>query len=80
MIGIDFLKYLFIYLFRLRRVWTLSCGMRAGSSSPTRDQTQAPCIASVESYPLAHQGSPGIVFLNAHNNPMKKVLLFPSYR
>ena len=24
----------------------------------TRDQTQAPCIGSVKSYPLDHQGSP----------------------
>ena len=36
----------------------LSCGMHAGSSSLTRDQTQAPCIGSGESYPLDHQGSP----------------------
>ena len=40
---------------------TLSCGMHAGSSSPTRGQTRAPCIGSVESYPLDHQGSPGNV-------------------
>ena len=37
---------------------TLSCGMHAGSSSLTRDRTQVPCIGSVESYPLDHQGSP----------------------
>ena len=37
---------------------TLSCGMHAGFSSPTRDGTQAPCIGSMESYPLDHQGSP----------------------
>ena len=37
---------------------TLSCGMHVGSSSLTRDQTQAPCIGSAESYPLDHQGSP----------------------
>ena len=36
----------------------LSCGMHVGSSSLTRDQTQASCIRSVESYPLRHQGSP----------------------
>ena len=36
----------------------LSCGMHVGSSSLTRDQTQAPCIGSVESYPLGDQGSP----------------------
>ena len=39
---------------------TLSRGMHAGSSSPTRDQTRAPCIGSVESYPLDYQGSPFI--------------------
>ena len=37
---------------------TLSCGMYAGSSSPNRDRTWAPCIGSVESYPLDHQGNP----------------------
>ena len=37
---------------------TLSCGMRVESSSLTRDQTLAPCIGSVESYQLRHQGSP----------------------
>ena len=36
----------------------LSCGMHVGSSSLTRDQTRAPCIGSVESYPLDLQGSP----------------------
>ena len=36
----------------------LSCGMHVGSSSLTRDRTQAPCIGSTESYPLHHQGSP----------------------
>ena len=36
----------------------LSCGMHAGSSSLTRDQTRAPCIGSTESYPLDQQGSP----------------------
>ena len=32
--------------------------MQAGSSSPTRDRTQVPCIGSAESYQLDHQGSP----------------------
>ena len=36
----------------------LSCGMHAGSSSPTRDRTRASYIESAESYPLDHQGSP----------------------
>ena len=38
--------------------WALSWGMHAGSSSLTRDWTQAPCIGSAECYPLDHQGSP----------------------
>ena len=37
---------------------TLSCGTHVGSSSLSRDRTWAPCIATVESYPLCHQGSP----------------------
>ena len=36
----------------------LSRGMRAGSSSQTRDGTQASCTGSMESYSLDHQGSP----------------------
>ena len=36
----------------------LSCNMHAGSSSPTRDRTQAPCIGNAEFYPLGHEGSP----------------------
>ena len=36
----------------------LSCSMHVGSSSPTRDRTRAPCIGSMVSYPLDHQGSP----------------------
>ena len=35
----------------------------AGSSSLTRDQTQAPCVGNVESQPLEQQGSPIIFFL-----------------
>ena len=67
-----FIYFLNIYLFILAvpglscNMWDLliaacrllSCGMRAVSSSPTRDRTQDPCIGSVESYPLNHQGSP----------------------
>ena len=37
---------------------TLSCSMHVGPSSLTRDRTQAPCIGSMEPYPLCHQGSP----------------------
>ena len=35
-----------------------------GSSSPTRDGTQAPCLGSLEPQPLGHQGSPYQVYLN----------------
>ena len=38
--------------------------MHVGFSSPTRDQTQAPCIGSSESYPLDHQGSPLICMIS----------------
>ena len=48
---------------------TLSCSMHVGSSSPTRDATQAPCIGSVESYPLDHQGSPQNYLLISIKNP-----------
>ena len=37
--------------------------MHEGSSSPTRDQTRAPCIGSTEFYPLDHQGVP-LVYLD----------------
>ena len=59
-----FIYLLFIYLFILAALGlscgmrTLSCRMHEGSSSPTRDRTRVPCIGSVESYPLDHQGSP----------------------
>ena len=65
-----FIKYLFIYLFILVALG-LSCGtrdllcdMHVESSSPTRDRTRAPCIGSVESYPLDHQGSTLRTLLN----------------
>ena len=41
----------------------ISCSMHAGSSSPTRDWTQAPCIGSAGSYPLDHQGTPFAQFV-----------------
>ena len=41
-------------------MWTLSCGMHVGSSSLTRDRARGPCIRSVESYPLCHQGGPNL--------------------
>ena len=62
-----FLNYLFIYLAALgvsHGTRDLRCGMQdlslwhMGSSSLARDQTQAPCIASMESWPPDHQGSP----------------------
>ena len=53
--------FIFYYYFKKRLIYLflavpgLSCGMHVGSISPTRDQTRAPCIGSVESYPLDHQ-------------------------
>ena len=35
-----------------------------GSSSPIRDQTQAPCIGSREFWPLDHQGNPCFILPN----------------
>ena len=56
-----FFKIYFIYLFgcagsQLRR--TGSSLQHEGSCSLTRDRTWAPCIGSVASQPLDHQGSP----------------------
>ena len=58
----------FIYLILLHWVWMIfqlwysnSQFQHLGSSSLTRDQTQVPCFKSIESQPLDHQGSPGII-------------------
>ena len=45
-------------------LWDLSL-QHVGSRSPTRDRTRAPCIGSVESQPLGHQGSPSEAVLVA---------------
>ena len=37
-----------------------------GSSSLIRDQIQVPCIGSMVSYPLDHQGSPGLTALKTN--------------
>ena len=63
-----YLFYLFIHPFIwLSLVPVVACGILdlhcgfplglVGSSSLTRDQIQAPCIGSMESYPLDHQGN-----------------------
>ena len=44
-----------------------------GYSSPTRDQTWAPCIGSMESEPLDHQGSPQIQLLKRWSKYMKSL-------
>ena len=36
-----------------------------GSSSLTRDQSQAPCIGSMESYPLDHQGNLSVEYTSS---------------
>ena len=63
----------------LRSLWG-----HAGSSSQTRDQTRVPCIGSVESYTLDHQGNPRKAILKwplkALSALRSKVsLLFPSF-
>ena len=54
--------YLFIFIVSAPGLscgaWDLRWGVHAGSSSPSRDRTWTPCIGSMESYPLDHQGSP----------------------
>ena len=55
---------------------TLSCGMHVGSSSLTRDRTRAPCIGSMESSPLHHQGNPWLNdFLFAKSQSHRIILL-----
>ena len=58
----------------------LSCGMHAGSSSPTRDRTWAPCTGSSESYPLDHRGSPPFFFYGPQRlqTPPSSDILRPS--
>ena len=51
----SFLFYCYYYVFWLHWVSGTVCGLRTGMrdlSSPTRDWTRAPCIGSMESYPL----------------------------
>ena len=54
--GIVACGILFFFFFFTCGVQTLSCGMHVGSSSPTGIEPGPP--ASMESYPLDHQGSP----------------------
>ena len=68
----SFFFFFKIYLFWLCQVLVAACriytcGMHARSSSQTRDQTRTPCIGSMESYPLDHQGSLTRCFIL--NNP-----------
>ena len=44
-----------------------------GSSSLTRDQTQTPCIGSLESQPLDHQESPREGFLKGVGTSRKGI-------
>ena len=57
-----------LFFFLVVACGLLSSGMHAGSSSPTRDWTQAICIGSAESYPLDHQGSPSLGLLRLRQN------------
>ena len=47
--------WLFLVLVAAHRIFIATCGI---FSSPTRDQTWAPCSGSTESQPLDHQQSP----------------------
>ena len=51
-----FLSFLNFYLF----IWL---PRTAHETSPTRDQTRAPCSNNAESSPLGHQASPSLVSL-----------------
>ena len=57
-------QFLFIWLCQ-----SLSCGTWE-PSSPTRDRTQTPCIRSVESWPLDHQGSPRPFLICSRSSPV----------
>ena len=53
----------------LQHARSFSCGMQTqswhvGSSSLTRDRTQASCIGNLESEPLDHQGSSSIFIID----------------
>ena len=50
--------------------------MHVGSSSPTRDQTGAPFIGSMESYPLDHEGSPEKSHLNCRKRLEKCIFWY----
>ena len=57
---------IFVYLAEVGLHWdmqNLLC--HVGCNSLTKDQTWAPCIGSAECWPLDHQGSPRILFLNS---------------
>ena len=87
-----FLKKNFIYLFMLCWVLVAVCGifvvacgllgcrMHAGPCSPIRYQTQAPCIGSVESYPLDHQGSPSSFTFKENNQGQELVEMSSKHR
>ena len=69
-----FLAYIYIYLFgctksQLRHAGSFHCGMHdlqpVGSSSPTRDQTHAPCMGNMEFQPQDYQGSPWLLVFTA---------------
>ena len=67
-------NYIFTWLHQILvtawEIFTLHCGIQdlqlqhVGSSSQTMDRTQAPCLGSLESYLLDHQGNPPPLTLN----------------
>ena len=67
-----FFKYLPIWLCQvLAEAWgifwcnaDLQWSFNVGSNSLAKDENQAPCIGSVESWPLDHKGNPVPVIFN----------------
>ena len=57
----------FLFLALVLGLWDLS--------SPTRDQTQAPCVGSLESEPLATREVPAVAFSRRNSHHMKFTIL-----
>ena len=76
-------------LYTLRKIYIYIYGERERGhtaqfwdlSPLTRDRTHAPCIASVESSPLDHLGSPKLPLVSAENprEAFNLELIFPYY-
>ena len=76
--------YLFLTFFFFFGCTCLSCGMwdlslsHVGSSSLTRDRTQAPCIGSMESWPLDTEKSLNCFLINSLSSVGSQLCLLSS--